>query len=47
MGLGVNKFTHAGYEIQLTALTPSPEYPDDKLDFGTYEATFVVSKNAE
>jgi hypothetical protein len=47
MGLGVNKITHADYEIQLTALTPTPEYPDDKLDFGTYEATFVVTKNAE
>jgi hypothetical protein len=42
MGLGVNK--HEGYEVQLIGLNPAPEYPDDKLDFGSYEATFVVAK---
>lgn len=44
MGLGVNKFTHAGYEIQLAGLNPYPEYPDEKLDPMAYEATFVVSE---
>jgi hypothetical protein len=44
MGLGVNKISHEGYEIQLTALNPYPESPDDELNFDVYEATFVVTK---
>lgn len=43
-GLGVNKITHAGHEIQLTALSPHPESPTDELNFDLYEATFVVTK---
>jgi hypothetical protein len=46
VGLGLNKITYLDYEVQLTALTPYPEYPDDELNFDVYEATFVVSKTS-
>lgn len=36
--------TYQNYEINLQAVSPYPELPEDLEDFDDYEATFVVSE---
>jgi hypothetical protein len=42
-GIAPNTYTLVGYEIELTAVNPHPEVPEDIMNMN-YEATFVVTK---
>jgi hypothetical protein len=42
-GIAPNTYTLVVYEIELTAVNPHPEVPEDIMNMN-YEATFVVTK---